>query len=210
MLLPASGFENLLLRLVWHRIGRARIGIALALNVEAIQVGDSASIGHFDVLRGVRSATLSANSVIGQRTWITAARPLVQRGAPGELWLGEKSALSPHYLNCTGGVCTEESATVVGVRGAFITHSIEFESGKTKLRPSAHRTFHSSVKRFEVHPRRNGESAIRYCDGCGRHAGGRPAERRLAGVQQPSDGGCTAAISFRVSNKSIFPDEVTN
>jgi hypothetical protein len=66
---------------------RARVGAVLTINVSAIEPRDGVFIGRFDVTRELRALTLEADSVIGQWNWISAAKLLVQWGAPGELWI---------------------------------------------------------------------------------------------------------------------------
>jgi acetyltransferase-like isoleucine patch superfamily enzyme len=211
MLLPASRFKNLLLRLVGHRIGRASTGIIPALNVEAIQVGDGASLEHLNVPRDLRAVTLSADSVIGQWNWTSAARPLVQRGAPGELWLGEKSALtSRHYPDCSGGIYIEESATVARVRGTFITHSIDIELGKQSYAPVriGRFTLVSSNSNFTPGATVNLRSVIAM--GAVVTAGAHPPERLLAGVPATERRRVWGRYFIWSRQEFDLPDEVAN
>lgn len=127
-LLPASRFKNTMLRRLGWTIGRGvRIGPCLALRVDAVQVGDGADVGPFNVLRNLTQFDIGPGARIGQWNYLTASRHMTVAGGPGSFMLGSEASLtSRHYVDCTGGVQIGAYTTVAGERSTFITHGISW------------------------------------------------------------------------------------
>ena len=94
-LLPASRAKNWILRRLGHLISPdARISPILALGVSHFEVGPQSSIGPFNVFRDMSLVEIGKCAIIGQWNWISAARPLVELGAPGEIHIADHAAIT--------------------------------------------------------------------------------------------------------------------
>jgi acetyltransferase-like isoleucine patch superfamily enzyme len=130
-LMPASNVKNRLAAAVGYAVDpSASVGPVLILKVQHLDVGASARIGPFSVIRDMKAVSLGAEGRLGQWNWVSSAPQFwPQRGA-GMLTIAEgASVTSRHYLDCSGGVTIGTYATVAGVRSTFVTHGIDVATG---------------------------------------------------------------------------------
>jgi UDP-3-O-[3-hydroxymyristoyl] glucosamine N-acyltransferase len=129
-LLPAGKLKNFLLRRLGWAIGEgAHIGPCLILNLDRVEIGSTAYVGSFSVIRDLAVLTLGDHAIVGHWNWVSASKVLGQAGAPRQLNLGAHSAItSRHYIDCSGGIRIGTHTTIAGVRSTFVTHGISWKS----------------------------------------------------------------------------------
>lgn len=140
LLLPKPLKRAMLQRLLGWRIApSADIGISLFVNVDDVQLGEGARIGHFNMFRNLHSVELGEKSLIGQWNWVSAATMFLRPGGEGErgcLLVGRQSAItSRHYLDCSGGIRVGAFTVVAGVRSTVLTHQVDIDAGRQTVRP---------------------------------------------------------------------------
>lgn len=135
-LLPASRPKNVVLRRLGWRIGRnVSIGPCLIAGVDGAVIADNAKIGPFNVFRNLVRLDVGNGALMGQWNWITAARIILDAGAPGVFQLGRETALtSRHYVDCTGGFYVGAYSSIGGERSTFISHSADWSTAEQTWR----------------------------------------------------------------------------
>ena len=120
---------------------KARIGLSLVA-AEYVELGESARIGHLNVVRGLSKLILGPHAIIAQLNWITGfpkgpSRHFAhQPERSPELILGEHGAItSRHLLDCTNRVTIGAFTTLAGFRTQILTHSIDLEASRQTSKP---------------------------------------------------------------------------
>ena len=135
-LLPASRLKNRLLRLFGHDIHpSAHLGPNLVVGVTKFQIGESAAIGPFNVLRGMGLIRLSSYSIINSWNWISA-HPIYQTvdSDAGTLFLGTCARIgSRNYLDSSGTIIIKAFAYVGGNKCLLQTHEPHFATDEQSI-----------------------------------------------------------------------------
>ena len=85
----------------WRLDPTSRIGWSI-VDADVVVLGKGARIGHATVIRDLRRLDLGVGSSIGNRNWITAARPLRARWPDGgTLRIGTRRVRSPPGITST-------------------------------------------------------------------------------------------------------------
>lgn len=127
---PACRLKNRLLTcLGWSIHPDAVVKPCLFIRTSCVTVATRASIGSFNVFRGLITVELGQGALVGQLNWISVADTLLsvrQRRGGGYLILEQDSAITNrHYIDCTGGVLLRAFSTLAGVRSTILTHAID-------------------------------------------------------------------------------------
>lgn len=119
--------------------GSARVGFSI-INSAQIELGDGATIGHFNMIKGLSLLRLGNSASIGHRNWISGY-PLggVRRFANTErmpsLDMGDHSALTQsHRLDCSDAIIIGEFSIVAGYGTQVLTHAINVEESRQEVR----------------------------------------------------------------------------
>jgi len=118
----------------------ARVGFSL-LGCTSLQMGASARIGHFNVVKGTR-VELGERATIGDFNWISGL------GAGNRKHFTDESARDPafvmgrhaamtsrHYVDCSNRVDIGDFATLGGARSQILTHAIDFNRNRQVSAP---------------------------------------------------------------------------
>jgi acetyltransferase-like isoleucine patch superfamily enzyme len=141
ILLTPGAIKRRLLRWLfgWEIDRSATLGMSLFYNVSQVRMGPGSRIGHFNVLRNLRSVELKSHAVIGQWNWITAATMLVDPPyvpTSGCITINDEAAInSRHYLDCAGGIEVGAATTIAGVRSTILSHQIDVATSRQTAVP---------------------------------------------------------------------------
>jgi len=141
LLLPWAIRRWLLRMLCGYSFGAdARIGCSL-IGCASLQMGVAARIGHFNVVKGVRTE-LGEHATIGDFNWISglgagSRKHFTQEaGRDPAFVMGRHAALtSRHYVDCSNRVDIGEFATVGGARSQILTHAIDLKLNRQASAP---------------------------------------------------------------------------
>jgi acetyltransferase-like isoleucine patch superfamily enzyme len=118
----------------------ARIGLSL-LGCTSLQMGPSARIGHFNIVKGTR-VDLGERATIGDFNWISglvagnAKHFTDEAGRDPAFIMGRHAAMtSRHYVDCSNRVDIGEFATLGGARSQVLTHAIDFKRNRQVSAP---------------------------------------------------------------------------
>jgi len=130
---------------LWRRIFRfdihssAKIGFSLVIPNNLV-MHQNASIGHFNVIKGVSEVILDCAASIGNLNWISG---FPKNGESGhfadqysrspKLVVGEHSSITNrHLIDCTDTVCIGKFATIAGFKSQILTHSISIAESRQR------------------------------------------------------------------------------
>lgn len=108
-----------------------------------LEMGEGASIGHFNVAIHLNKMTLGRNSSIGRSNWITgfptgtnSKHFAHQKNRKSELIIGDESAITKkHHIDCTNSITIGKFTTIAGYNSQFLTHSIDIYEGRQDSHP---------------------------------------------------------------------------
>jgi serine acetyltransferase len=113
----------------------SRIGLSWVLPRE-LSMGEGATIGHLNMIRGLDRLELSEYAHIGRYNWIYGVSASDQtafrfgRPRASELIMGKGSGIvKRHLIDCTNRVVVDEYALIAGSRSLLLTHSVDLEKG---------------------------------------------------------------------------------
>lgn len=113
----------------------SHIGLSWVLSKELI-MGEGASIGHLNMIRGLDRLELAEYAQIGRYNWIygvPTSNPAMfrfGRDRASELIMGRGSGIvKRHLIDCTNRVTVGAYALVAGSRSLLLTHSIDLKKG---------------------------------------------------------------------------------
>lgn len=138
MLLPWP-VRRRFLRLCGYRLHKnSRIGLSL-VSARHVELGDGASIGHFNVIRGLDHLIVGDGASVGNMNWVCAIRrPFVsvsERLSAG-LFVDDGAAIThQHLIDCSDRVTIGRFATFAGWRSQILTHSIDTAKGRQTTGP---------------------------------------------------------------------------
>lgn len=124
MLLFPSFIKVFLLRLMGHDIGKnVHIGFSY-IESDLIIINDNASIGGFNVIKGLKEFALGESSTIGKLNVITANayyRNKYEEG--GILRIGQNSAITMrHYIDVQEKILIGDKSLIAGIGTLMFTH----------------------------------------------------------------------------------------
>ncbi|MEJ8768808.1 acyltransferase [Prevotella sp. HCN-7019] len=108
-----------------------------------LEMGEGASIGHFNVAIHLDSMILGKNSSISRSNWITgfptgtkSKHFAHQKNRKSELMLGDESAITKkHHIDCTNSITIGKYTTIAGYNSQLLTHSIDIYEGRQDSHP---------------------------------------------------------------------------
>jgi len=119
----------------------AKIGLAV-LDAENVTIAENAYIGHFTIIRGLKSLHMGTNARIGKSNRFTAV-PLrksdifphaVDRNP--SLVMEEHSAIvSKHFFDCNDQIKIGAFSTIAGLGSSFWTHGINMAENQQETAP---------------------------------------------------------------------------
>ncbi|HEY6123394.1 MAG TPA: hypothetical protein VIV63_01990 [Steroidobacteraceae bacterium] len=141
MVMPSRIRRWLLRVLCGYSFGEgARIGCSL-IGCTSLQMGPSARIGHFNIVKGVR-VDLAECATVGDFNWISGLGAgdtkhfTEETGRDPAFVMGRHAAItSRHYIDCSNRVDIGEFATVGGARSQILTHAIDFKRNRQVSAP---------------------------------------------------------------------------
>lgn len=117
-----------LFRMMGAKIGKGcYIGLSL-IDARFINLGDYVRIGHFNIIKSLKSLSLASGSKIESFNWITG-------GGLGDFFLGERSSVRRfHFFEASGSVHVGSDCVIAGRSSLFFTHGLSPENW-TEIRP---------------------------------------------------------------------------
>ena len=119
----------------------ARIGFSL-VSCEEVFLGDGATIGHFNVVKGLSVLRLGSRARIGNGNWLTGypstggSHFAAETARLSGLRLSDEAAItSRHIVDCTNLVSIGRASIVGGWRSQVLTHSIDFVASQQRSAP---------------------------------------------------------------------------
>jgi acetyltransferase-like isoleucine patch superfamily enzyme len=120
-----------------YRIGRnARIGFSY-IDAGYCDIGDDVRIGHFNVVRAVKSLTIGRGSHVSNFNTVTGT-VYTEPGWDGVVTIGERCMImSRHLLDAGGRLTIGDGTTLAGRDTQLWTHTLTLVDGEQRLVPKA-------------------------------------------------------------------------
>jgi acetyltransferase-like isoleucine patch superfamily enzyme len=113
----------------------SRIGFSI-ITANIVELSNSASIGHFNLIRNLDLLYMDEFATLGSLNWITGARDIKNSFAnetnrTSRLVIGKHAAVThQHLIDCTSTIKIGPFSTIAGYRSQLITHGINVLSNK--------------------------------------------------------------------------------
>ncbi len=113
-----SPIKILLLKIAGYKIGQnTYIGYSI-ISGEQVEIGSNVSIGHFNLMRNLKTLKLKNGSRVGSFNWITG-------GGSGGLSMGLNASIRRfHFIEASGGVFIGNNSILAGRGSHLFTHGL--------------------------------------------------------------------------------------
>ena len=142
-LLPWPLRRKILIKKFGYKIHpTAHIGLSY-IYPKYLEMGEGASIGHFNVAIHLDRLVIGENSSIGRSNWITGFPTGTDsrffshdESRKSELIMGKESAITKnHHIDCTNYIHIGDFVTIAGYSSQFLTHSIDIYESRQDSHP---------------------------------------------------------------------------